>query len=105
MAAQGRGSQPFAHIRSAQALLALREQLLELNIPDALCYEVHGFRRRRAEDLLQAGWRLADNLAAGDWRSAAFQDYLNKERLERDRVAEAHAAVLASESSSDEEAA
>ena len=91
------------HIRSAQALLALRELLLELNVPDALCYGAHGFRSGRAEDLLQAGGRLADILAAGDWRSAAFLDYLNKERLERDRVAEAHAAVTASDSSSNEE--
>lgn len=103
MAAQGSGSQPFVHIRSAQALLALRELLLELNVPDALCYGTHGFRRGHAEDLLQAGGRLGDILAAGDWRSAAFLDYLNKERLVRDRIAEAHAAVTASDSSSDEE--
>ena len=56
-----------------------------------------------AEDLLQAGGSLADILAAGDWRSAAFLDYLNKERLVRDRIAEAHAAVTASDSSSNEE--
>ena len=88
------GSQPFVHIRPAQALLALRELLAALHIPDAELYRTQDFRRGHAEDLRMWGKTLREILEAGDWSSAAFAAYLDKERLERDRVEEAHVADL-----------
>ena len=98
--AQPAGTQPFEHIKPCQALLALRELLLELGVPDALSYGTHGLRRGHAEDIARIGGRLADILAAGDWKSGpqsqsflavsahmrlmhltgAFLEYMDKER-------------------------
>ena len=97
-----RGSQPFAHIPKAQALLALRELLSEIGVPDVAEYGTKGFRRGHAEDLRRGGGRLAEILGAGDWSSAAFRNYLDMEKLESDRVAEAHGCLTDSEDSDDE---
>jgi len=92
------GTQPFAHIKAAQALLALREMLGELGVPGAGAYRTHDFRRGHAEDLRLGGARLYEILAAGDWKSAAFLSYLDKEGLERDQVIEAQTGFSDSES-------
>ena len=91
------GTQPFAHIKPAQALLALRQLLAALGVPNAKSYRTHDFRRGHAEDLQIGGARLCEILAAGDWRSAAFLIYLNQEKLECDRVVEAQTGFSDSE--------
>ena len=93
------GTQPFAHIRASQALLALRELLAELHIPNAGVFRTHDFRRGHAEDLRRGGSRLYEILAAGDWKSGAFLAYLDRVSLERDQVIEAQTGF----SDSDEE--
>ena len=91
MRALPKGSQPFVHIKAPQALLALRELLAELQVPHAHVFRTHDFRRGHAEDLRRGGARLGEILQAGDWSSAAFMAYLDKENLECDRVVEAQA--------------
>ena len=93
------GTQPFVHIRASQALLALRELLEELHVPNAIFFRTHDFRQCHAEDLRRGGSRLGEILAAGDWNSVAFLRYLDHVRLERDRVIEAQTGF----SDSDEE--
>ena len=95
------GVRPFAYLKSAQVLLALRNLLDEMGIPNACVYRTHDFRRGHAEDLKRCGARLCEILGAGDWSSAAFILYLDKERLERDAVAEANAGFSASEPDSE----
>ena len=95
------GARPFAHLKPAQVLLALRDLLEELGIPHARVYRTHDFRRGHAEDLRRCGARLYEILAAGDWSSAAFILYLDKEGLERDAVAEANAGFSDSEPDSE----
>ena len=82
-----------AALQAHQALSSsagAEEPLAELHVQFAADYRTHDFRRGHAEDLRRAGGRLGGILKAGDWCSAAFMAYQNKERLERDRVAEAH---------------
>ena len=74
------GTQPFAHIPKGQALVALRELLLELGVADALVYRTHDLRRGHAEELRLKGGRLCDILSAGDWASKAFMSYLDRAR-------------------------
>jgi len=100
MASLRPGARPFLHISASQALLALRELLCELNVEHAMSHRLHDFRRGHAEDLRRAGGRLGEILEAGDWSSGAYRDYLDKCRLERDRVAEAHGGCLPSDSES-----
>ena len=80
------GSQPFAHIKRDQLLVALRTVLAHLNVPDACTYGSHSFRRGHAEDISRRGGKLSELLEAGNWNSAAFKCYLNMERLESRRV-------------------
>jgi hypothetical protein len=54
-------------------------------------------------DLQLAGAPLHEILTAGDWASPAFLVYLNKYRLERDLVQQAHLQEALSESESDNE--
>jgi hypothetical protein len=91
------GVRPLERLKSAQVLLALRNLLVELEIPNAHVYRTHDFRRGHAEDLKHCGARLYEILAAGDWSSAAFILYLDRERLERDAVAGTNAGLSDSE--------
>ena len=95
------GTQPFAHIRASQALLALRELLAELHIPNAGVFRTHDFRRGHAEDLRRGGSRLYEILAAGDWKSGAFLAYLDRVSLERDQVIEAQTGFSDSDAEDD----
>ena len=89
---------PFS-IFSAQGVLAtLRRWLQVLQVPNALHYRTHDIRRGHARDLQQSGSSLLEILHAGEWRSAAFLDYLDKDELECDGTLEAHL----NESSDDE---
>ena len=57
---------------------------------DASKYRTHDFRRGHAEDLRLSGAPLAEILKAGDWRSSAFLDYLDRARMETELIIEAH---------------
>ena len=94
----GAGSQPFSAWRPDMVLSVLREVLQLLDVEDAQAYVAHDLRRGHAQDILLRGGTLIEILRAGDWRSAAFLDYLDKHRLERDATMAAHLA-----DSSDEE--
>jgi len=97
------GTQPFAHIKAAQIITALRELLAEAGVANAQKYKTHDFRRGHAEDLRRGGARLFEILDAGDWKSAAFLAYLDKEKLETDAVIEAQTGFSDSESEVDDD--
>ena len=102
------GQPLFAGITAATALVALREMLEGLGVSDAASFRTHDFRRGHALDLQLSGaissglvqvvvasaccsgaplWQI---LAAGEWRSPAFMEYLDKYQLETDVVVQAH---------------
>ena len=84
------GDAPFAGINAGSALAMLRSLLGWLDVPDAGAYRTHDLRRGHAKDLQVSGAGLAEILAAGQWRSPAFLQYLDIEKLELDAVVEAH---------------
>ena len=86
----GAGVKPFGDITAAAALKRLRSFLAILKLPDFQLYRTHDLRRGHARDLQAAGKSLWEILSAGDWRSAAFLQYLDKEDLERAVVEQAH---------------
>ena len=61
-----------------------------LRIEGAEMYRLHDFRRGHARDLQASGANLATILAAGEWRSPAFLQYLDKEELENQAVQQVH---------------
>ena len=61
----------------------------------------HGFRRGAACDLAREGGTLADILATGDWRSAAFREYLRS--IQDDTAGRAMAQLLGELTDSDAE--
>ena len=84
------GTAPFAQFGAARALGDLRQVLQTLEVENALAYGTHAMRRGHAQDLLQSGAGLVQILRAGEWRSAAFKEYLHAEQLEAGAVMEAH---------------
>ena len=66
---------------------------------DALQYTLHDMRRGHGLDLVEEGGDLQEILSAGQWSSPAFLKYLDRSKVDRDAVVEAH--VL--ESDSDDE--
>ena len=85
------GSKPFADITASSALSRLRALLEKLKVPDVSTFNTKAFRRGHAavclcicniccswasrpglKDMRCNGSTLADILAAGEWRSAAF---------------------------------
>ena len=96
------GAQPFKHLSAAQALLALRELLIQLGVPLASVHRTHDFRRGHAEDMRLCGARLCEILGAGDWSSHAFITYMDKNKLECDAVEEAHTSLSDSDARPDE---
>ena len=66
---------------------------------DAQQYTFHDMRRGHAQDLVEKGGGLQEILSAGQWSSPAFLKYLDRSKVDRDAVVEAH--VL--ESDSDDE--
>ena len=91
---------PFAQFRPLQVLAIIRETLLRLGVPNAQWYRTHDFRRGHAQDLAKRGARLAEILRAGDWKSASFLQYLDREELEGGAVDEAHGVVSSSDDAS-----
>ena len=88
------GSCPFSGYKSGSALVTLRAALNALGVAEASAYRTHDLRRGHAEDMRKAGKSLREILEAGDWRSAAFLDYLDRVQLEADVVADAHLADM-----------
>ena len=72
------GSQPWQGISASEALLRLRRVLGYLQVPDAESYRTQDLRRGHAEDMRQSGAPLAEILKAGQWKSAAFLNYLDE---------------------------
>ena len=64
----------------------LREHLSALEVDDPAAYASHSFRRGSAQQLLKDGGRLAHILRAGEWRSASFLDYQDKELIDQAAV-------------------
>ena len=86
------GTKPFVSWKPDVVLATLRDVLKVVEVVEASEYVAHDLRRGHAEDIRARGGTLAEILLAGDWRSLAFLDYLNKHRLERDATMAAHVA-------------
>ena len=84
------GEPLFGEISASYALDSLRTLLAVLDVPDAHLYRTHDFRRGHARDLQVGGATLGQILAAGQWSSPAFLQYMDMEQLETDAVVEAH---------------
>ena len=69
-------------LRALKAALALLPDTRK----DASLYRCHVFRRGHAQDLAASGATLVEILLAGQWRSPAFLDYIDRKMLERDAV-------------------
>ena len=95
---------PFAQFRPPQVLAIIRETLQGLGVPDAQWYRTHDFRRGHAQDLATRGARLAEILRAGDWKSASFLQYLDRDELEGGAVEEAHGVESSSDDASEDSA-
>ena len=94
-----RGQPLFGGVSYAVLTRGLRVALKAVGVSNAREYTTHAFRRGHARDIAQSGTGLATILGAGQWRSAAFAKYLNKDTLEM----QATQAPVAGEESSDEE--
>ena len=76
------GARPFSHVKPALAISDLRRRLGQLGVAGCSEHRLHDFRRGHAEDLFQADCPLVTILKAGEWRSAAFLDYLRRDDVE-----------------------
>jgi hypothetical protein len=86
----GPGVEIFKHITAHKATEDLRRRLKILKVQSANLYSLHGFRRGHAQDMLVRGKSLCEILRAGEWKSAAFMQYLDASELEAAAVVEAH---------------
>ncbi len=77
--------------------------LRHLGTPEWNRFRCHDLCRGHSADLLRSRAPLAVSLAAGEWRSKAFLDYLPDQELERDAIVET--IKLDSDSGSDDEQA
>lgn len=93
------GHKPFIGITAGKALAGLRTMLTLIGMEKAASYRCHDLRRGHAKDLQLSGASLYEILTAGEWRSPAFMDYMDKMELEKSVVIEAHM----DESSSEDE--
>ena len=94
------GQAAFPGVSAACALKQLRVLLEFLELENFCRYRCHDLRRGHAKDLQMNGANLQQILAAGEWKSPAFLQYLSLTDLELGAVIEAHQA----ESSSEDEA-
>ena len=76
----------FGNITASGAVTALRHLLEAVGTERAQFYRPHDLRRGHAEDLRLAGAPLCKILAAGEWRSPAFLQYLDVHRMEVELV-------------------
>lgn len=84
------GERLFPGCSAAGATEALRHILQSLGVPCAAKFRTHDLRRGHALDLQRSGASLYEILAAGEWRSPAFLQYLDQHQLEDDVVLQAH---------------
>ena len=91
------GERAFPGIYSGKALRQLRVMLELIGIENASKFRCHDLRRGHAKDLQLRGANLYEILAAGEWRSPAFLEYLSLGDLEMGAVIEAHQAESSSE--------
>lgn len=84
------GTAPFKAVTPGVANRELRRALREIGLVHGGKYVSHDIRRGHAQDLLECDRPLVEILRAGDWRSAAFQKYLDMGYLEAAAVAAAH---------------
>ena len=103
------GSQPWSFMKGKEANKRLQGELAACGVDNAEKYHTHDIRRGHAEvntqfvhtlatavracmhvlqDMRRSGHTLAQILRAGQWRSAAFVDYLDQCGLEEDLVFE-----------------
>ena len=80
---------PFS-ARAGSINVALRRRLAIVNIPHAASYDTRCFRRGHAEDIAHSDSGLREILAAGEWSSKRFREYLDVEKLEDAAVVVAH---------------
>ena len=83
-------TQPFQGITPLNALKILRVMLGLVGVANPECYRTHDLRRGHARDMQAAGKPLYEILTAGNWRSSAFADYMDLQKLEDEAVFEAH---------------
>ena len=96
------GTPLFTGWTAPTALVELRRLLGVTGVRHAELYWCHDIRRGHALDLQLAGSPLHEILAAGEWRSPAFLQYLDRHALERDMVHEAQGLEDALDSDGDE---
>ena len=65
----------------------LRRLTAAVGIPNAQRLGSHALRRGMARDILDAGGTLSKVLRAGDWRSAAFVQYLRENQSQELAIA------------------
>ena len=87
------GQPLFPSHKAEQVRTNLRGRLSRLNIPDAYAYGTHDFRRGHTMDMVMAGAPLSQILKAGQWKSSAFLEYIEKQEVECGAVLEAHMAL------------
>ncbi|CAK0793703.1 unnamed protein product [Prorocentrum cordatum] len=69
--------------RSAEQFVKrLRQDAVEVVLPDPERLGSHSLRRGMAGDIVDGGGSLANLLRAGDWTSSAFVQYLSKNQVE-----------------------
>ena len=91
------GQPVFGGISAGSALKQLKHILTVLEVDNANSYRCHDLRRGHAKDMQMNGASLQQILAAGEWRSPSFLQYLDMVNLELGAVIEAHQAESSSE--------
>ena len=79
---RGCGRSPFVHLLPSSVIVDLRRRLAALGVASAGDFDTRCFRRGHTEDLRHNSSNLGDILAAGEWSSSRFMEYLHKESLE-----------------------
>jgi hypothetical protein len=82
-------ARPFM-LRAGSINAVLRRRLAIMDTPQAASYDTRCFRRGHAEDIAHSDSGLREILAAGEWSSKRFREYLDVERLEDAAVVAAH---------------
>ena len=70
------------HMSPRYVVSELRRRLALLKTPFAQDYDTRCFRRGHAEEIARSTGNLRELLAAGEWSSKRFTEYLNLEELE-----------------------
>lgn len=93
----------MSDVKKAWVNPSLKSASQKAGDPDWRLASSHGFRRGAACDLALAGKELRVILQAGDWRSAAFREYIRS--VQNDLAARAMVGLMGNTSDSDGEAA